>query len=252
MTPFEKHGIQHLSASSLNLFRSQPALWVLKYMLNYRDNAGPAAWRGSAVEAGLMRWLYEPNASEIDCLATAMSAFGANAQGEVSDEIEAEAANIAPMLSQAVRAIPDRAVPTAKQVKIETWIDGVACPFIGYADFLNDGLLTDLKTTKACPSEARPDHRRQIALYLHGRGCKEDGRLLYVTAKKSASFTVGRDEVPALINEIRRDAMALQRFLARVDDGKDAINILPADFDHFMWSDEARAFALTHSTERKD
>lgn len=245
MNPFQRHNIKHLSASSLGLFRAQPALWVLKYLANFREDAGPAAWRGSAVEGGFTRWLYEPNCTENDCLGTAHATFMASCQGELSDEIDAERANIGPMLTQAITTFPNRTTPIAKQLRVETWLDGLAIPLVGYVDILHDGLLTDLKTTKACPSEAKPDHKRQVALYVHARGMKEDAQLFYVTGKKSALYKVGRDEVPALVESVRRDALALQRFLGRVDSGPDALSILPADFDHFMWSDAAKGFALS-------
>ena len=52
MNAFERHGIKHLSASSLGLYRDQPAAWVCRYLLRVKDEAGPSAWRGSATEAG--------------------------------------------------------------------------------------------------------------------------------------------------------------------------------------------------------
>lgn len=244
MNPFEKHNIKHLSASSLGMFRTQPALWVIKYLCGFREDAGPAAWRGSAVEAGFTKWLYEANATEQECVDACYERFNADAQGEVSDDITAENANIAPMLKQAITAFPGRTIPIAKQLKVDTWLDGVECPVIGYIDVIHEGLITDLKTTKACPSEAKPDHCRQMSLYIHGRGYKETGQLLYVTAKKSALYPVDIESAKRHVIDLTRDALALQRFLARVDSGADALGILAPDFDHFMWSDEAKGFAL--------
>ena len=33
---FEKHGISHLSASSINLFIAQPAMWCVSYLMKRR------------------------------------------------------------------------------------------------------------------------------------------------------------------------------------------------------------------------
>lgn len=243
MNAFEKHNIRHLSTSSLNLFRTQPALWCLKYLSGFKDDAGAAAWRGSAVEAGLSHFLYKqekPGAIE-----AAMSRFEVEAQGEASDEVQAERSNIMPMLDQAITAFGSLGLPVAAQLKTEARFDGLDVPVIGYLDFLFDGLVVDLKTTKACPSEIKPDHARQVSLYLHSRDYKEKGRVLYVTAKKNAAYDVVNAEVA--VEAIRRDALALQRFLARVDSGKDALSILAPDTDHFMWSDTARE-ALSTAT----
>ena len=58
-TAFDRHGIRHLSASALNLWKSDPALYAGKYLLRWSEDAGPNAWLGSAVEAGLTAWLYK-------------------------------------------------------------------------------------------------------------------------------------------------------------------------------------------------
>ena len=236
MTPFEKHNIQHLSASSLGLFRAQPALWCLKYLSRYRDDAGPAAWRGSAVEAGLAHHLYKQD--KPSAIEAANSRFEVEAMGDASDDVDAERQNIAPMLDQAIATFGPLGQPVAKQLRTEARFDGLTVPVIGYLDFLFDGLIVDLKTTKACPSEIKPDHARQVALYLHSRGFKEKGRVAYVTAKRGAIYDVVEPE--RAVDAIRRDAIALQNFLARVDDCRDALSILAPDTDHFMWSDTAR------------
>lgn len=241
MSAFQRHNIQHISASSLALFRAQPALWCLKYLAGFKDEAGPAAWRGSAVEAGLTHWLYRRNEQQ-QALDAAYGLYLSNAQGELSDEIEAERALISPMFQQAILACKDLPHPIAKQLRIECRLDGVDVPVVGYLDILTDTEVIDLKTTKACPSEVKPDHRRQVALYVHSRGNKEAGKVLYVTAKKFAIYSV--ENVGEAVEAIRRDALALQRFLGRVKDGPDALGILPADLDSFYWSDAAKQALL--------
>jgi hypothetical protein len=45
---FIKHNIDHLSASSINLYANAPDVWVVSYLFGRRTPMGPAAWRGSA------------------------------------------------------------------------------------------------------------------------------------------------------------------------------------------------------------
>ena len=43
MDPFERHGINRLSPSSLNHFVAEPAHWVMQRLLNLRAPASAAA-----------------------------------------------------------------------------------------------------------------------------------------------------------------------------------------------------------------
>ena len=49
---FERHGLDHLSASSINLFVAQPAMWAMQKLMGRKTGVGAAAHRGTAVEAG--------------------------------------------------------------------------------------------------------------------------------------------------------------------------------------------------------
>src|SRR5690349_19880222 len=130
MNAFERHGIDHLSASSLALYRAEPSLWVAKYLWKVRDEAGPAAWRGSAVEAGLDAALY--GASYDDALDVAWQAFEAKALGDMASDVMKQREVIQPCLSQAIIAIPSFGTPLARQVKIEHYLDGIEVPLIGF------------------------------------------------------------------------------------------------------------------------
>jgi len=234
MNAFARHGIRHLSPSSLNLWREQPGLWTLRYLNGFREDAGAAAWRGSAVEAGLEHFLRKRDleAAELHAVAS----FEANAQGLADDETDAERQLLVPMLRRAVDAFCEAPDLIATQLKVELFLDGVPVPVIGYADFvLEDGSIIDLKTTKQCPSAPKPDHARQVALYSEAR--QAPASLLYVTAKRSERYPV-EDTAPH-IAAMRRDALALQWFLERHEDGQSALRSLPCNTDHFFWSDNA-------------
>ena len=132
MNPFEKHEIKHLSWSSLKLFRNEPALWVLKYLHGYRDHAGPAAWRGKAVEAGLDWFLYKGKDGAYDAALTQFNLdyndYLQASGGEVPSKLEAESENIEPMLSQAMDAAKDWGIPLARQLRIEYNVTGIEVP----------------------------------------------------------------------------------------------------------------------------
>lgn len=231
MNAFEKHKITHLSASSLNKWRANQAAWFVTYLGGYKDDYTPSAWRGKAVEDGLTAALRGHDPTGI-----AFQTFEANAMGEASDEVDAERKLVAPMLAQAIKWSPPSPLLLA-QAKVELWLDGVPIPVIGYADYIfEDGLIVDLKTTKACPSSPRSDHVRQVAIYRAARN-NAPGSVLYVTHAKHALYPVGDNTVAEALNELRADALSLERFLSVVDSAQDALHMLPLNSDDFRVSE---------------
>ena len=66
--PFERHGIEHLSASSLNLWAAEPALWIMERLLGRKALPGVPAARGKAVEHGVHLGLSNPRLSIEECI----------------------------------------------------------------------------------------------------------------------------------------------------------------------------------------
>ena len=48
--PFARFGVEHLSATSMNQFRADPALGILYLVYKIREQGSPAMHRGSAVD----------------------------------------------------------------------------------------------------------------------------------------------------------------------------------------------------------
>lgn len=229
--PFARHGISHLSPSSLNLWRNSPGIWALKYLLKISDGGSPAMWRGSAVEAGktaILRGVDLAGAVKI-----ARDHFDQEAAGEIRDDIASERVIIEPILAQ----LAEWKAPgplNAAQLKVEHYIhEAVSVPVIGYLDFGFDGIDVDLKTTKAMPSQPRPDHARQVSLYRAARNRR--GALLYVTPKKMAQYEIDDTTMNASLASMRNDAVALSRFLASQPDAESAARALPIDTDHYAY-----------------
>ena len=75
---FQKHGIEHLSPSTINLWISQPALCLLK-LANINDGeAGQAAWRGIGAERGICKKAFEPETPTEECIDIAEKEFDAS------------------------------------------------------------------------------------------------------------------------------------------------------------------------------
>lgn len=243
MSAFKRHGIERLSPSSLNVWRETPGLWVLRYLFKVRDESSAAMWRGNAVEKGMEMILRGKPLDE--ATAAAMTEFEQQAQGEVSDEIDAERKRIPGMVGKVcdwhadmlqAKAAPELA---ATQLKVETYLDGVSIPVIGYVDFtFMEGADVDCKSTKACPSAPRPDHVRQIALYWRARN--RPAALLYVTDKRFAYFAPSEADLHNAVAELTGAARSLERFLSRVSDPVEAAEMLPHPTDHFAYGQASK------------
>src|SRR5690242_19227681 len=98
-TALDWHGIDHLSASSLNLWMANPREWAVRYLAKETEEADPSMWRGAAVEAGLTCRLRGGSVEQ--ARAAAWDNFELNALGEVSDEVEAERSLVSAMLDRA-------------------------------------------------------------------------------------------------------------------------------------------------------
>lgn len=200
-------------------------------------------WRGTATERGVEMVLRGAPLGEAE--AFALAEYQKLCVGEVTDDIEAEGSLIAPMVrqSQNWKTHANLEPLAATQLKVETWLDGVSIPVIGYVDFtFMDGADIDLKTTKACPSKPRPDHVRQVALYNKAR--ERPAALLYVTDKKHAFYQPTQDDLDSAVAELTSAGRSLERFLSVMPDADTAIRSVPHQTDHYAYGEAAKSKLL--------
>lgn len=236
MNAFERHGIRNLSPSAINLWRANPALYVGKYLLKWRDDAWLNAWWGDAVEAGLATWLYKRDAAL--ALDAARRAWEGRTMGEVSEEIDAKWAEVGPALDMAKTLFPDHPPPTSFQAWVECWLDGIPVPIRGKTDFQWPDAVDDTKVTGRLPSEPKPDHIGQLAIYARATG--KPVFVSYVTTKKAARYAITPEMVADGLAAMTETARTLMQFLGRVRDGHDAITLLPTNPDDYRWNDTLR------------
>jgi len=230
MNPFQRHGIKHLSPSSLNLFIAQPGIWALRYLGRQREAGNVKMWRGSAVESGFVAYLRTGDleqANEAAARAYWLNVDENNARGEAAGK---EAELLQPMLEQCLKWNPPSEL-NAAQIKVEHFFDDVPVPVMGYLDLAFEGSDVDLKTTAALPSKPRPDHVRQVSLYRAARG--RAGGLLYVTAKKHAYYEVTDEMMAPAIAELSEAAVKMSKLLGAFDKAEDIVSVLPIDYSDF-------------------
>lgn len=239
MNPFARFNIDHLSPSSLNLYAANPSFWCCRYLLEMKDEAGPSASRGTAVESGLDSWLYERDIEK--AIQIAYQNFAQNTGGVVDEDHDAERDNLEPMLRQAIAALKDVPAPNARQLRMEYWIDGIEIPVIGYTDYLWPERGRDLKTTKACPSSIKADHGRQVSLY--SKAFERPYSVLYVTGKRWADHPLSPEDAEQYLRDVARQARAIRHLLRKSDSAQDAARFFAPERSAFHWNEKTHQFA---------
>lgn len=244
MNSFERHGIDHLSPSSLNLWAAEPALWVMERLLDRRSPISAAAARGRAVEHGIHLGLMKHDATIQECIEAAERAFDREMALMPDGRREAERKNIAGYVEHGLAALRQYGVPTASQDRVHVTLEDVPVPVVGYIDWRFDphGLVVDLKTAERLPSRISETHGRQGAVYAKAHG-NYGMRFAYV--KPSAGKTDGRavavyemsgDDIRRHLEALRQIAIRLQRFLALSADAEELAGFLVPNYDAFYWN----------------
>ena len=125
---FERHGLNHLSPSSLNLWAAEPALWAMERLLGRRSPAGANAARGKAAENGIHLGLLEPTLPALECVMAAQAAFDREMALNPDERREAERKNLPGYVEHGLKELRQYGVPTAHQEKVSVALDDVPVP----------------------------------------------------------------------------------------------------------------------------
>jgi hypothetical protein len=247
MNAFERHGVGHLSASSLNLWAAQPALWIMERLLGRRTPPGVIAARGKAVEHGVHLGLSNPRLSVEECIEGAEREFVRQTALSTDPRREEERKKLAGWVRGALAELRQYGTPDGYQEKIEVQLDDVAVPIVGFIDwrFSDHGLIVDLKTTERFPSQIGDAHGRQGAVYASAHG-NFGMRFAYAKpapGKKEPQqvrvYEMSGDDVRRHLAALRAIVLSLGRFLAISNDARELAGLIVPDFDSFWWSEPA-------------
>lgn len=241
MSGFDRHNIDHLSASSLNLWINAPDVWVAKYLHGMKSNFGPAPERGKCVESAVVEALHGVDAEQ--AIANAERKF--DRQFLIGDDASMkERALIAPMTMQALAAVSDYGLPEfddagdQQKISITANMGDYSIPVIGFLDLVypQHGLVIDLKTTTRIPSKMSPEHQLQRAFYAKAKG-NMAVKFLYVSASKSNLLEDG--DPAEVLASAKVQIARLERFLSH-HDSDSALACVPHNPSSFYWrGDEA-------------
>ena len=247
---FQRFGIKHLSASSINLFKNAPDVWCMQYLLKRRTSGSPAMTRGIAAEDGVVAAL----ASELDfddALAIAHKRFDRSYPLALDPKVSKERSDIAGYMKQAILALcdfdkpvfskgsMDHPYPQEKILIKSQLLDGSVIDIIGYLDLIypQHGLVFDLKTTKAVPSKMSDEHKLQAAIYAKAKG-NSQVKFLYASPKKFAILE--NDDVAGTLRRAKHMINRMNDFLMACDTPEQAIKIVPHNPSSFYWNGDEK------------
>lgn len=232
---FARHGIGHLSASTINLFAAQPAAFVMEKLLKRRGPVGCAAHRGTAAESGIVHGLLNPAAELAECQEIAVQQFDqlTALSGDPKRAKEREA--LPSIVATGLAELRQYGIPDEVQKRIEVTLPDVPVPFIGFCDlgWTHASIVLDLKTQLRLNSEISAPHARQVALYM--RATNWEGRVCYATPNRVGVYRV--EDAAQQIATITNIAKRLERFLSISDDPHALAGVVVPDFESFWWSD---------------
>lgn len=233
---FARHNIDHLSASSINLWTNCPDLWVVQYLFGRKTPMGAAAWRGICVEDAVVETLM--GGKETEAIDKAIAKF--DQRFVIGDEKTTKERDvIKPMVQIALEELIEFGTPEfpeeggQNKISITAKGDTWSIPVIGYVDlyYPQHGLVVDIKSTNRVPSTMSPEHVRQRSIYAKAMGnCAV--KFVYISSKKAAWLEDG--DVAETLADTKRQIARLERFLRHCD-RETARAITPSNKSSFYW-----------------
>lgn len=249
MKVFERHGMSHVSASTINGFIDQPALTLLK-IAGIKGDPSPAMWRGSAAEHA-MNLFAAGRKTETDSLIAAaeleFDKLHKESDADVSEEkLLREKKALTQYVNNGVQYLSefmgDAVAPPLMQGKIYFEHEELNVPILGYYDMLfqNPHQVVDIKTSASRPRYPSHAHSRQLAIYWYGTGGAEPW-VWYVAKSGVSAFTV--DKPQKHLNNFIQAVKNLERVLSHSEDIFECCQLFYPDIDHWKWDDNTRAAA---------
>ena len=234
---FARFGIDHLSASSINLWTSAPDIWVAKYLLKRGTPFGPAPLRGQCVEDAVVSTLM---GEDLDASVEKAHDRFDRTFLIGSEDTTKERDMIRPMTEVAINELRGFGVPeftesgSQKKIVITANFGTWTMPIWGFLDleYPQHGLVVDLKTTSRVPSVMSPEHQLQRAIYARANG-NHAVKFLYVSSKKAAWLEDG-DPAECLVRA-KSQIARLDAFLRACPDAETAQQIVPCNPTSFFW-----------------
>lgn len=224
--PFDEHGVEYLSPTSINKFRKDPCKWIVN-VAGYTDRIfSPAMTFGIAIEDGITFGVLNPDASIDDCYEAVRhgykKVYARIYEAEADQHYEWEKCNvkkdqIQDTIDAIIPSYREFGIPIDTQKRVELEIEELPIPIIGYVDYLYDDYVRDLKTTGVIP-KVRSDYQRQLTFYAKATEKMPILDFVYATKTKKEMHTIPVENIDDTFQEIKRIAMKMMNLLSLSSD----------------------------------
>ena len=254
---FEKHDIQHVSPSNVNMAREALDAWLARYLYKIKFPFGWAALQGSSVELGVAHGLFQPDAPVDECIGLAMDHMrnSSKMMKNQLDELEAREGTVTQMVTVTLEQLRPLGVPeeaprgekNQHEIRIPVQFrEGEAVDAIGYLDFWYpklgpNGTVIDLKTTAKAPTSWSLAHGIQASIYqkaMHRKTGKEpEVKFFYALKRKKDPYVwLDLEDSSFYLAHFKRTVRNLERLL-NAHTREELIDMIPHNPDSFYWND---------------
>lgn len=247
---FADYGIDHLSASQINTFISNPCRWILR-VSGYIDKAGNSnMWRGTAADDAVCAMLGGSSRSEAleigrkswaDRLDFAVNWYGSeNNLREADKSLGTNFSKLDTYINAALDFYEPKGKPViATQKKISIQDESLPIPIIGFIDIELNDLIRDIKTTARKPANGQLTESvsRQMSVYWKATGKIPVADYIIVTAKSVSVETIPVFDIQDHWETTIRAAKAMHKVLSISTDIQEIANYFMPDFSDWSWSE---------------
>jgi len=250
--PFEVHGVEHLSASSINLFIANPCQWLLK-VHGYRGKSNPAMWRGSAIDNVICESFdldiphdKKIQRSKVNAEIDFDRSYEFHAQNNhyESDAVEKERSKLVDWVHLGVdfyNRLEWKPIECQRRIEIE--FEDIPVPVIGFIDLTYDDCIRDIKTTARLMPNTPQGICRQLSLYSVAEDKPAFVDFLHITKAKQQVVTRKITDVENHVSVLKKAAFAMMNVLSYSDDIYTVASLFYPDFEDWRWSDEDKEAA---------
>jgi hypothetical protein len=239
MATFEEAGIRYLTAASIQAFRDNSALWVMRYLFGRSDFRSAAFARSLALNDGMKAALHYGDVGRGED--AALWSYERRLEGagiKPSDpSARSEQDAILPMFNMAVKALQENLGglerPISSGLATHTFIGDFSTPFLSVPTFVFEQVQLHIKYTHRLPSKIQP--KDMMALAIDGEARDVQPGILYVTMKKHAWLIPSQRELTEAAQQLVEDASALTAFLGAADSPEQALAMCPLNPEFYQW-----------------
>ena len=213
---FDRFGLNHLSSQSVNLFLSNPAMFVLKYCEGYKGPTNAAMLRGNTSDKMIGVAVMDTKIKLDELENRAVDYFNA-ALDDIEDEPETINKELESVRSYVKTGVPfyrKLGKPISYQQEVNLDFDDIPVPILGYCDLEYSNCIRDIKTTTRSPSKLPEQVSRQLCIYATALE-KPTAYADYIVSntRNQSVVTLECDDLNLRLDEVYRASLAITNLL---------------------------------------